>query len=62
MFLSFKSSLSLCAVDRLEEALQCALTYLLFHEEDEFVMDNVDYYREVLGHDGTPREVRICSY
>ncbi|TKS74641.1 Prolyl 3-hydroxylase 2 [Collichthys lucidus] len=43
-------------VDKLEEALQCALTYQLFHEEEEFVMENVDYYREVLGHDGKPRE------
>ncbi|XP_010730754.3 prolyl 3-hydroxylase 2 [Larimichthys crocea] len=43
-------------VEKLEEALQCALTYQLFHEEEEFVMENVDYYREVLGHDGKPRE------
>ncbi|XP_012733338.2 prolyl 3-hydroxylase 2 [Fundulus heteroclitus] len=43
-------------VNRLEEALQCALTYLLFHENDEFMMDNVDYYREILGLDGNPRE------
>uniref|UniRef100_A0A4W6FGU2 procollagen-proline 3-dioxygenase n=1 Tax=Lates calcarifer TaxID=8187 RepID=A0A4W6FGU2_LATCA len=48
-------------MDRLEEALQCALTYLLFHEGDEFMTENVDYYRDVLGHDGEPREVRICS-
>uniref|UniRef100_A0A672YZV9 procollagen-proline 3-dioxygenase n=1 Tax=Sphaeramia orbicularis TaxID=375764 RepID=A0A672YZV9_9TELE len=44
-------------MDRLEEALQCALTYLLFHEGEEFMTDNVDYYREMLGHDGKPREV-----
>ncbi|MED6257002.1 Prolyl 3-hydroxylase 2 [Ataeniobius toweri] len=43
-------------VNMLEEALQCALTYLLFHEGDEFMTDNVDYYREVLGYDGSPRE------
>ncbi|PWA20781.1 hypothetical protein CCH79_00007099 [Gambusia affinis] len=42
----------------LEEALQCALTYLLFHEGDEFMADNVDHYREILTHDSTPREVR----
>ncbi|KAM9761987.1 prolyl 3-hydroxylase 2 [Menidia menidia] len=42
--------------DRLEEALACALTYLLFHEGDEFMTDNVDFYREVLGHDAKPRE------
>uniref|UniRef100_A0A668AZM2 procollagen-proline 3-dioxygenase n=1 Tax=Myripristis murdjan TaxID=586833 RepID=A0A668AZM2_9TELE len=38
-------------------ALQCALTYLLFHEGEEFMTDNVDYYQEVLGHDGMPHEV-----
>ncbi|KAF3835148.1 hypothetical protein F7725_027706 [Dissostichus mawsoni] len=43
-------------VDRLEEALQCSLTYLLFHEEEESMMDNVEYYREELGHHGKPRE------
>ncbi|XP_029004670.1 prolyl 3-hydroxylase 2 [Betta splendens] len=43
-------------VDRLEEALQCGLAYLLFHEGEEFMTDNVDYYREALGHDGEPRE------
>ncbi|XP_043985393.1 prolyl 3-hydroxylase 2 [Gambusia affinis] len=43
-------------VNRLEEALQCALTYLLFHEGDEFMADNVDHYREILTHDSTPRE------
>lgn len=42
---------------KLEEALQCALTYLLFHEGEEFVAENMEYYREVLGHDGKPREV-----
>ena len=49
-------------MNRLEEALQCALTYLLFHEGDESLMDNVDYYREELGHDSKPREVSICCY
>ncbi|CAL9696156.1 unnamed protein product [Knipowitschia caucasica] len=39
-----------------EEALQCALTYLLFHEGEEFMTENVDYYREVLEHDRKPRE------
>lgn len=43
---------------RLEEALECALTYLLFHEGEEFVSENLEYYREELGHDGKPREVR----
>lgn len=42
--------------DKPEEALQCALTYLLFHEGEEFMTENVDYYREVLGHDNKPRE------
>ncbi|XP_015255262.1 PREDICTED: prolyl 3-hydroxylase 2 [Cyprinodon variegatus] len=43
-------------VNRLEGALQCALTYLLFHKGDEFMTDNVEFYREILGHDGHPRE------
>ncbi|KAM9831600.1 prolyl 3-hydroxylase 2 [Neosynchiropus ocellatus] len=43
-------------VDRLEEALECALTYLLFHEGEEFMTDNRDFYREELGYDGQPRE------
>lgn len=48
----------LSAAGRLEEALQCALTYLLFHEGEEFMKENADYYREELGHDAEPREVR----
>ncbi|KAM6963057.1 prolyl 3-hydroxylase 2 [Aplochiton taeniatus] len=43
-------------VGQLEEALRCALTYLLFHEGDEFMTDNVEYYRETLGHDTKPHE------
>ncbi|XP_057696713.1 prolyl 3-hydroxylase 2 isoform X2 [Corythoichthys intestinalis] len=43
-------------VERVEEALQCALTYLLFHEGDEFMTENVDFYQEMLGHDSEPRE------
>uniref|UniRef100_A0A3Q0S6S4 procollagen-proline 3-dioxygenase n=1 Tax=Amphilophus citrinellus TaxID=61819 RepID=A0A3Q0S6S4_AMPCI len=43
-------------VGRLEEALQCARTYLLFHEGEEFMKENADYYREELGHDTEPRE------
>lgn len=47
---------------RLEEALECALTYLLFHEGEEFVTENVEYYREELGHNGKPREVSDRSW
>uniref|UniRef100_A0A671N711 procollagen-proline 3-dioxygenase n=1 Tax=Sinocyclocheilus anshuiensis TaxID=1608454 RepID=A0A671N711_9TELE len=43
---------------RNEKALECALTYLLFHEGEEFMTENVEHYREVLGHDGQPRKVR----
>ncbi|XP_077440993.1 prolyl 3-hydroxylase 2 [Vanacampus margaritifer] len=43
-------------MERMAEALQCALTYLLFHEGDEFMTENVDYYTEVLSHGGAPRE------
>uniref|UniRef100_A0A8C5I4P7 procollagen-proline 3-dioxygenase n=1 Tax=Gouania willdenowi TaxID=441366 RepID=A0A8C5I4P7_GOUWI len=45
----------------MEDALQCALTYLLFHKGEEFMTDNVEYYREVLGQDGESREVRVCG-
>lgn len=45
---------------RLEEALQAALSYLLFHKGEEFVTENVAYYREALGQDGEPREVSTC--
>nr|XP_015826056.2 prolyl 3-hydroxylase 2 isoform X1 [Nothobranchius furzeri] len=43
-------------VNRPEEALQCALTYCLFHEEEEFMTENVEFYREIVGHEGKPRE------
>nr|XP_057928735.1 prolyl 3-hydroxylase 2 [Doryrhamphus excisus] len=43
-------------LERLEEALQCALTYLLFHEGEEFMTENVDHYTEVLGYHGKPRQ------
>ncbi|XP_061832154.2 prolyl 3-hydroxylase 2 [Nerophis lumbriciformis] len=43
-------------VERPEEALQCALSYLLFHAGEEFMTENVDYYKEVLGRDLGPRE------
>uniref|UniRef100_A0A1A7XDB3 procollagen-proline 3-dioxygenase n=2 Tax=Iconisemion striatum TaxID=60296 RepID=A0A1A7XDB3_9TELE len=42
--------------DRMEEALQCALTYLLFHEGEEFMTENVEFYREIVGQKGKPRE------
>lgn len=48
----------MCSAGRNEEALECALTYLLFHEGEEFMTENVEYYRELLGHDGQPRKVR----
>ena len=40
-----------------EEAMECAKSYLLFHEGEEFMTENVDYYREAVGHDVKPREV-----
>ncbi|XP_056460619.1 prolyl 3-hydroxylase 2 [Gadus chalcogrammus] len=43
-------------VDMLEEALQCAHTYLMFHQGEEFMTDNVKYYQEVLGTLGRPQE------
>ncbi|XP_046905597.1 prolyl 3-hydroxylase 2 [Hypomesus transpacificus] len=41
-------------VGRVEHALKCALSYLLFHEGEEFMAENVEYYREVLGFDTKP--------
>ncbi|XP_028817999.1 prolyl 3-hydroxylase 2 [Denticeps clupeoides] len=43
-------------VNAVQEALACAHTYLLFHKAAEFMMENVAYYTDVLGHDGEPRE------
>ncbi|KAJ8277058.1 hypothetical protein GJAV_G00071000 [Gymnothorax javanicus] len=43
-------------VDRIQEAMQCAQSYLLFHEGEEFMTENVDYYQEALGHKVKPRE------
>ncbi|XP_051977203.1 prolyl 3-hydroxylase 2-like [Xyrauchen texanus] len=43
-------------VGKIEEALPCALTYLLFHEGEEFMTENVEYYREVLGNYSQPRK------
>lgn len=31
------------------KALECAKAYLLFHPDDEDVLDNVDYYENLLG-------------
>ncbi|XP_030640483.1 prolyl 3-hydroxylase 2 [Chanos chanos] len=46
-------------VDRIEEALACAQSYLLFHKGKDFMTDNVEYYREVLGYDVEPREEAV---
>ncbi|XP_064186847.1 prolyl 3-hydroxylase 2 [Anguilla rostrata] len=43
-------------VNMIQEALECAQSYLLFHEGEEFMTENVDYYREVLGQEVKPRE------
>ncbi|KAJ8375162.1 hypothetical protein SKAU_G00057420 [Synaphobranchus kaupii] len=43
-------------VDKIWEAMECAQSYLLFHEGEEFMTENVDYYREVLGYDVKPEE------
>nr|XP_023827325.1 prolyl 3-hydroxylase 2-like [Salvelinus alpinus] len=48
--------LSVSPVNMVEEALECAQSYLLFHEGDEFMTENVEYYREAIGHDLKPRE------
>uniref|UniRef100_A0A8D0CBJ1 procollagen-proline 3-dioxygenase n=1 Tax=Scleropages formosus TaxID=113540 RepID=A0A8D0CBJ1_SCLFO len=41
-----------------KEALECAQSYLLFHKGEEFMMENMEHYREVLGHDMKPRQVK----
>ncbi|XP_060733508.1 prolyl 3-hydroxylase 2 [Tachysurus vachellii] len=43
-------------VNDLEQALVCALSYLLFHEGEEFMTKNVEYYTKMLGHGGQPRQ------
>ncbi|KAI1889284.1 hypothetical protein AGOR_G00177580 [Albula goreensis] len=43
-------------VDKIRDALESAQSYLLFHEGEEFMTENVDYYREVLGQEVKPRE------
>ncbi|CDQ89224.1 unnamed protein product, partial [Oncorhynchus mykiss] len=43
-------------MNMVEEAMECAKSYLLFHEGEEFMTENVDYYREAVGHDVKPRE------
>uniref|UniRef100_A0A8C7FII1 procollagen-proline 3-dioxygenase n=1 Tax=Oncorhynchus kisutch TaxID=8019 RepID=A0A8C7FII1_ONCKI len=45
-------------MNMVEEAMECAKSYLLFHEGEEFMTENVEYYREAVGHDVKPREVR----
>ncbi|KAK1805986.1 hypothetical protein P4O66_013033 [Electrophorus voltai] len=45
--------------NKLEEALVCALTYLLFHEGEEFMTENVEYYTEILGSGGQPRQEAV---
>uniref|UniRef100_A0A4W5P6A1 procollagen-proline 3-dioxygenase n=1 Tax=Hucho hucho TaxID=62062 RepID=A0A4W5P6A1_9TELE len=47
-------------MNMVEEALECAKSYLLFHEGEEFMTENVEYYREAVGQDVKPREVRPC--
>ncbi|GAA6082316.1 prolyl 3-hydroxylase 2, partial [Tachysurus ichikawai] len=43
----------------LEQALVCALSYLLFHKGEEFMTKNVEYYTEMLGHGGQPRQEAV---
>uniref|UniRef100_A0A8C9TKI5 procollagen-proline 3-dioxygenase n=1 Tax=Scleropages formosus TaxID=113540 RepID=A0A8C9TKI5_SCLFO len=44
--------------NKVSEALECAQSYLLFHKGEEFMMENMEHYREVLGHDMKPRQVK----
>lgn len=46
-------------VNKVEEALSCALTYLLFHDGAEFMTENVEHFREMMGQDGQPRQEAV---
>lgn len=37
--------------EKYEQAIECAKTYLLFHPEDEVMVQNLAYYSTVLGED-----------
>lgn len=41
----------LCPGEKLEQAIECAKTFLLFHPEDEVMNQNLAYYSAVLGDD-----------
>ncbi|XP_066565287.1 prolyl 3-hydroxylase 2 [Amia ocellicauda] len=43
-------------VNKIAEALESAKSYLLFHEGAEFMIDNLEFYKEVLGQEGAPRQ------
>ncbi|RXM34670.1 Prolyl 3-hydroxylase 2 [Acipenser ruthenus] len=46
------------AVNEIEKALECAWTYLLFHEGDEFITDNIEFYKEALAENNRPQDIR----
>uniref|UniRef100_A0A674CNK5 procollagen-proline 3-dioxygenase n=1 Tax=Salmo trutta TaxID=8032 RepID=A0A674CNK5_SALTR len=50
-------------LNMVEEALECAQSYLLFHEGDEFMTENVEYYREAIGVNTFPDPLcwSVCS-
>lgn len=60
-FLDLSFCLSVSLVKNLEQALVCALSYLLFHEGAEFMTENVEHYTEMLGHGAQPRRVGLQS-
>ncbi|KAG2462177.1 P3H2 hydroxylase, partial [Polypterus senegalus] len=43
---------------KMDKALECALSYLLFHEGDEFLSENVDFYRRSLMEEGISDEFK----
>ncbi|RXM35115.1 Prolyl 3-hydroxylase 2 [Acipenser ruthenus] len=45
-------------VNEIEKALECAWTYLLFHEGDEFITDNIEFYKEALAENNRPQDIR----
>lgn len=47
--------------DKVKKAVECAMTYLLYHPDDEVMLNNIRHYKEVEGikdEDFVPRQVR----
>uniref|UniRef100_A0A673X0K9 procollagen-proline 3-dioxygenase n=1 Tax=Salmo trutta TaxID=8032 RepID=A0A673X0K9_SALTR len=49
-------------MNMVEEAMECAQSYLLFHEGDEFMTENVEYYREAVVNTLPSSSVLVCVF